>query len=254
MSQTKYGNNLFIYCFEGQDGVGKSTLSSMVVDLLTNVGYNVMYYSHPGSTILGKRLREIFISKTIPISVAAQVQMIGAARSQLIDAVSNRFINEFAESDVPTVVIIDRWDISTVIYQSAMLHHQSKQASEKTSPLEWTNLSILEYLHNCDVLNLELQSNEKAKDIAARFNRIKYILINADNDVVERRLSERTLDRFESLDSEFKRLISKAYINIKGSAWNILKRHTVTDGSPMADAEEIYHTILKDIQDGKSGR
>lgn len=249
MLQVKRMNNLFIYCFEGPDGVGKSTLSSKVADLLTNVGYNVMHYTHPGSTTLGKRLREIFISKTVPMSVAAQVQMIGAARSQLIDTVSERYINTFSESKTPTIVILDRWDISTVIYQSTMLHHQAKSKAD-VGPTEWTNLSILEFLHNCDILNLELQTCEQTKEIAAQFTRVKYILVEADKTIIERRLNERELDRIESLDSDFKNLLTKAYSNIKGKAWRILHRHKVTDGCPDKDASDIYSVILKDVQDG----
>lgn len=95
---------------DGIDGCGKSSQ----IELLNKTIKNSVIVRDPGTTELGKELREILLYKSIHISQISQVFLFLAARAQL-----------YYETILPTLnygitVLCDRWHPSTIAYQSSL--------------------------------------------------------------------------------------------------------------------------------------
>jgi dTMP kinase len=98
--------------FEGIDGSGKRSQSKLLVNKLEELGYTVQYYSYPEyGSIYGKILHDFLYSK-IDLSVEEQFLV------YLLDMVKNTPIiqKQLAQGDM---VIMDRYYISTIVYQCA---------------------------------------------------------------------------------------------------------------------------------------
>ena len=98
--------------FDGIDGAGKSTQINLTKRWLEERGHSVETCYDPGSTELGKQLREILLGKhEHPIDLTTEMLMFVAARAQLV-----------AEKVSPALaagktVLCDRYTFSTVVYQ-----------------------------------------------------------------------------------------------------------------------------------------
>lgn len=97
-------------CFEGIDGAGKSTQARMLYERLTADGIDVELVADPGTTRIGQSIREILLTNDAPISAAAQMLLFSAARAELAEYIRTRLANK-------TVIICDRWLLSTLVYQ-----------------------------------------------------------------------------------------------------------------------------------------
>lgn len=97
-------------CFEGIDGAGKSTQARMLYERLTEDGIDVELVADPGTTRIGQSIREILLTNDAPISAAAQMLLFSAARAELAEYIRTRLANK-------TVIICDRWLLSTLVYQ-----------------------------------------------------------------------------------------------------------------------------------------
>jgi dTMP kinase len=98
-------------CLEGIDGAGKTTQAKLLTRALVNAGYKVIQVADPGTTPLGKSIRELVIDRDEPISPLAQMLLFSSARAEL-----SEFIREQIAQD--TIVICDRWILSTLVYQA----------------------------------------------------------------------------------------------------------------------------------------
>ena len=98
--------------FDGIDGAGKSTQINLTKQWLEQRGQRVETFYDPGSTALGKSLREILLGEhEYAIDVTTEMLMFIAARAQLV-----------AEKVRPALsagktVLCDRYTFSTVVYQ-----------------------------------------------------------------------------------------------------------------------------------------
>lgn len=97
-------------CFEGIDGAGKSTQARMLHDRLRQDGENVELVADPGTTKIGTAIRQILLHNDAPITPHAQMLLFSAARAELA-----AHIRDLLAAD--TVVICDRWILSTLVYQ-----------------------------------------------------------------------------------------------------------------------------------------
>jgi dTMP kinase len=104
------GRALFI-TFEGGEGSGKSTQSSLLAARLRDAGRDVVSLREPGGTDLGEELRKLLLHKEKPVSVEAELLMFLAARAELV----NEVIRPALEAG--SVVICDRFSDSTIAYQ-----------------------------------------------------------------------------------------------------------------------------------------
>ena len=100
-------------CFEGIDGAGKSTQARMLYERLTEDGTNAELVADPGTTRIGQAIREILLANDAPISPAAQMLLFSAARAELAEYIRTQIADN-------TVIICDRWLLSTLVYQGTL--------------------------------------------------------------------------------------------------------------------------------------
>ena len=106
----KIKNGLLI-SIEGIDGSGKSSLAKALTQKLQDAAYSVLFTKEPGGTDLGKKIREILMTKTEPVAPRAESLLFAADRSQ-----------HFTEKVIPaldegSIVISDRMADSSLVYQ-----------------------------------------------------------------------------------------------------------------------------------------
>ncbi len=107
------GGGLFL-AFEGVEGSGKSTQAKLLADRLEERGLKVRHAREPGSTPLGERIRALVLDeRDLGIPAWSELFLMLAARSAFVDQV---VIPALAEG---TVVIADRFELSTLAYQGA---------------------------------------------------------------------------------------------------------------------------------------
>jgi dTMP kinase len=99
-------------CIEGIDGAGKSTQAANVCEALKLKNFHTMRVADPGTTILGKKIRQILLESDDSISEFAQMLLFSAARAELSKLISTAREN--------VAVIADRWVLSTLVYQSVL--------------------------------------------------------------------------------------------------------------------------------------
>jgi len=96
--------------FEGGEGAGKSTQSTLLAEALLRQDYRVVPIREPGSTPLGDYLRNYLIGD-LPVSDIAELLMFEASRAELV---AERIRPEL---ETGAVVICDRFAGSTIAYQ-----------------------------------------------------------------------------------------------------------------------------------------
>lgn len=102
-------------CFEGIDGAGKSTQARMLQQALAAGGYKAELVADPGTTQIGTAIRQILLDNDGPITPVAQMLLFSAARAEL-SAYAKKQIGK------KTIIICDRWFLSTLVYQGVMNH------------------------------------------------------------------------------------------------------------------------------------
>ena len=101
--------------FEGGEGSGKSVQSQILGERLNNIGLQTLLIREPGSTPLGKYLREWLKRETSPkeeMSSIAELFVFAAARAEVVQKIIKPALK------LPGMVIItDRFADSTTAYQ-----------------------------------------------------------------------------------------------------------------------------------------
>jgi dTMP kinase len=100
-------------CFEGIDGAGKSTQARMLQQHLAKDGYKVELVADPGTTKIGTAIRQLLLDNDGPITPVAQMLLFSAGRAELSAYASEQMRKK-------TVIICDRWFLSTLVYQGVM--------------------------------------------------------------------------------------------------------------------------------------
>ena len=101
-------DGLFI-TIEGGEGSGKTTAAKAVVDALNNKGYSAVYFREPGSNETAEKIRDIAVN-TPHIDPYVQLLLFSASRASIIDDIK-------AALDEGKIVIMDRYVLSTMVYQ-----------------------------------------------------------------------------------------------------------------------------------------
>ncbi len=99
--------------FEGGDGSGKTTQSTLLTEWLTASGRTVVHSREPGGTELGVELREIILHRRGYIAPRAEALLYAADRAHNIATVVRPAIER------GDIVIQDRYLDSSVAYQGA---------------------------------------------------------------------------------------------------------------------------------------
>lgn len=100
-----------LVAIEGIDGSGKSTLAQNLSISLHNQGYDTLRTKEPGASELGKEIRQIIHTQTIPLTHRAEYLLFAADRAQ-----------HFTELIIPALeqkklIISDRMSDSSLTYQ-----------------------------------------------------------------------------------------------------------------------------------------
>ncbi len=99
------------FCFDGLDGVGKTTQMDLFLDWLRASGRDVVRCHDPGSTPLGEAIREILLGHTVEICSRSEMLLFMAARAQLVETVIGPALA------AGKVVVSDRFLLANVVYQ-----------------------------------------------------------------------------------------------------------------------------------------
>ena len=98
--------------FEGIEGSGKSTQIDLLESSLKDLGHNVKKLREPGTTLLGERIREIFLETTNEtIDPITEAFLLYASRNHLDSHILRKNL------DNGSVVIADRYADATIAYQ-----------------------------------------------------------------------------------------------------------------------------------------
>lgn len=184
-------NNIMtkLIVLEGPDGVGKTTTKSVVEDQLKILGKSFKSLKHPGDTKLGEKIREIFIDKDLMMSALARVHLIAANKVEMLrQSIANTNVD---------YVIIDRFDLSTVIYQSIMVMDELGVMASNGDAFE----ESYRYIFDTLVTNIDHDNVEE----------INYILLDNDDEVLDTRLGNRDKDSIESLGGKFHQRVRQMY-------------------------------------------
>jgi len=103
---------------DGIDGVGKSTQIERLADAFRSRGHDVLAVRDPGTTEIGKRLREILLDGEIEMQRRTEAMLFMASRCEMIETVLRPALAE------GKTVISDRFLLANVVYQST---HQTEQ-------------------------------------------------------------------------------------------------------------------------------
>ncbi len=108
MQELKHG---ILIATEGIDGSGKTSLTKNLTHLLNKNHFPTIQTQQPGGTTLGKELRHILQTQTIPLCSKAEYLLFAADRAQHMHEVVNPALEE------KKIVISDRMGDSSIIYQ-----------------------------------------------------------------------------------------------------------------------------------------
>jgi dTMP kinase len=99
--------------FEGAEGAGKSTQLRLLAEWLGARGNDVLAVREPGGTIVGDEIRRVLLDPESDIVPRAEALLFMASRAQLVEREVRPAL------DAGTVVLVDRFFLSTYAYQGA---------------------------------------------------------------------------------------------------------------------------------------
>jgi dTMP kinase len=104
-------DGVFLSC-DGLDGTGKSTQCDLLANRLRSLGVPVTLCVDPGSTDIGRKLREILLfGRQTRICMRTEALLFMASRAQLVDEVIEPALER------GEVIISDRYLLANVVYQ-----------------------------------------------------------------------------------------------------------------------------------------
>jgi dTMP kinase len=164
--------------FEGIEGSGKSTQIDLLESHLKELGYKVAKLREPGGTLMGEKIRDIFLQDTSEkVDPITEAFLLYASRKHL----DQNFLREKINQGY--VVIADRYSDATVAYQCF------GKGLEK---------DFIDLIHNSS--NLLTPDLTFYMDISAEMSR--------------ERISDREMDRMESESVEFFDRVRQGYLQI----------------------------------------
>jgi dTMP kinase len=104
----------YVICFEGQDGVGKTTQIGKLKVYLEGQGFEVVSLKTPGQTQLGKDLR-VKILNPLPGQEVRGYGAVGLLLTDMVDLYEREIIPKLGKEG--QVILLDRFWYSTWCYQ-----------------------------------------------------------------------------------------------------------------------------------------
>ena len=164
--------------FEGIEGSGKSTQIELLESSLKDLGHDVKKLREPGTTVLGERIREIFLEDTDEtIDPITEAFLLYASRKHLDQNILRESL------DKGCIVIADRYADATKAYQCFG---------------KGLSIDFINYVHeSSELLTPDLTF---------------YMDISAEKS--KERISEREMDRMKSEPLEFFEKVRQGYLEI----------------------------------------
>ena len=107
--------SIHIFVVDGPDGVGKTTL---IHELVNYFNYNTSYKAYtfsPSNNVYGKKIKQLIKDlPDLPLEVERQLHL--TTLQYLVEEI-RPLVRESVESETSTIIFLDRWDVSTGIYQ-----------------------------------------------------------------------------------------------------------------------------------------
>lgn len=97
--------------FEGIEGCGKSSVLRSVARELYQSNRQAVSTREPGGTVLGERIRDLFLDGSLSIEPLTEALLANASRAELVETVIRPALARHA------IVLCDRYTDSTVAYQ-----------------------------------------------------------------------------------------------------------------------------------------
>ena len=164
--------------FEGIEGSGKSTQIELLESSLRDLGHHVKKLREPGTTLLGERIREIFLEETDEIiDPITEAFLLYASRKHLDQNMLRKNL------DKGCIVIADRYADATLAYQCYG---------------KGLNIDFIDYIHK--------ESKLLTPDLTF------YMDISAKKS--KERISGREMDRMEVEPLEFFEKVREGYLEI----------------------------------------
>ena len=164
--------------FEGIEGSGKSTQIDLLESHLKELGYKVAKLREPGGTLMGEKIRDIFLQDTSEkVDPITEAFLLYASRKHLDQNFLRVKINQ------GYIVIADRYSDATVAYQCF------GKGLEK---------DFIDLIHN--------SSNLLTPDLT--------FYMDISTEMSKERISDREMDRMESESVEFFDRVRQGYLQI----------------------------------------
>lgn len=167
----------FFITFEGADGCGKTTQIGLLEKFLKDKGLKTLATLEPGSTDLGKNLRQILLHYEKPVSDEAEMFMYLADRAQHAQMVIKPALYE------KKIVLCDRYTDSTVAYQG--------------------------YGRDGNIEQINILNNIATKGLKSDLT----LLFDVESEIAQARLGK-TKDRLESQGMEFHKKVRRGYLEL----------------------------------------
>ena len=194
--------------FEGIEGSGKSTQIKMLKEALIAKDHEVIVLREPGGTILGEKVREAFLEKTIEkISVETETFLLYASRKHLDQ---NLLKPSLASKKF---VICDRYYDATEAYQcyGKGLSREFFQSLNKICNLSKPEITF--YIDITSEISKERISNRERDRMEAEevdfFNKVRegYLKITEEN--IERIYKINGIDTIENIHKKILQLVGE---------------------------------------------
>ena len=196
--------------FEGIEGSGKSTQIELLESSLKNLGHDVKKLREPGTTLLGERVREIFLGDTDEtVDPITEAFLLYASRKHLDQNILRKNL------DKGFIVIADRYADATLAYQCYG---------------KGLRMDFIDFIHK--------ESKLLTPDLTF------YLDISAKKS--KERISSRKMDRMESESVEFFEKVRHGYLEI---AKNNPSRIVCLDANKSIEElkTEIFNRTLKQL-------
>ena len=99
------------FALDGIDGAGKSTHVKLCADWLRSSGHEVIECADPGSTAIGRQVRNLLLDPQVQMSVMCEAVLFMASRAQLVSEIIQPALRTGKH------VVSDRFLLANVVYQ-----------------------------------------------------------------------------------------------------------------------------------------
>jgi len=187
--------------FEGPDGSGKSTIIKQLQTRMEERHLPVMVGRQPGGTPAGEAIREIILDPNVELDAISQVYLLMASRTEFLE---QRVRPALLAGET---VLCDRLDLSTIFYQTVVMKYK---LIDRYGISTDTAKQVMAFHKKVNEI-----SRESAEDIPLR-----YIIMDADDEVLNARRPMSATDRFESRDKAFQKDMRSFYRQYAGANRN----------------------------------